>query len=94
MDVNTVKNVGKVVVAIGGAIVASELGCLGTSMAIEDGITIKDTAKELVNPTPYKVKNKGLFKKPFVVKVNPITNKMSAYTGSKEPVNKKPIKLS
>lgn len=87
-------NIGKIVVAVGAAIVASELGCLGTSMAINDAEYIGNGVKETANPTPYLVKEKGLFGKKSVVKVNPFTQKVTPYTGSKKPVNKKPIKIT
>lgn len=94
MDINTAKNVGKVVVAVGGAIIASELGCLGTGMAINDAVYVKDATKEMINPTPYLVKQRGLFGKKSVVKVNPVSGKVSPYTGSRKPVNTKPIKVN
>ena len=90
----SVGNIGKVIVAIGAAIVASELGCLGTSMAIDDVENIGNGIKETANPTPYLVKEKGLFGKKSVVKVNPFTQKVSPYTGNRKPVNKKPIKVN
>lgn len=89
----SIGNVGKIALAIGAAIIASEIGCLGTSMAINDAEYIGNSVKETANPTPYLVKEKGLFGKKSVVKVNPFTQKITPYTGNKKPVNKKPIKI-
>lgn len=68
-----------------------EAGYIGGIALANDVETTGKVAKEFVSPTPILVKKKGLFGKKSVVKVNPVTGKMSPYKGSKSPVNKKAI---
>lgn len=85
---STISNVAKFAVAVVASLATAELGLIGAQALEADA---KVTYKTL-NPTPIKVKKKGLFKKTEVVTVNPITGKMKPYSGKKEPANKKPYK--
>lgn len=95
-----VKNLGslaingaKVAVAFLGAISVAEAGVIGASSAVADVKCAEKCIKHTINPTPVKVKEPGLFGKKKVVKINPVTGRIKEYTGDKEPVNKKAIKL-
>ena len=85
---STISNVAKFAVAVVATLATAEVGFMGAQALEQDA---KVTYKTL-NPSPIKVKKKGLFKKTEVVTVNPITGKMKPYSGKKEPANKKPYK--
>ena len=76
------------------ALVCTELGAIGTSTLCNDADGLVGSIKELKDPTPVKVKEKGLFKKTEVITINPFTSKATKYTGNKKPVNKKPLKYT
>lgn len=94
---NTMKNAGKVAVALVGAILVGETAFAATSATEYDVEKAGEFAHYLTNPDPYKVKEKtGKMpwkKKTSVVKQNPVTGKIHPYTGKKKPVNDKAIKL-
>lgn len=84
---NVAKTVGTYVGKAFLAAVAAEVACMGVQALKNDTLGVI----EIADPTPVKVK-KGVFKTE-TVKVNPFTGKVSPYTGSKQPVNKKAVKL-
>ena len=88
-----VLNGAKVVIALAGALAVAEAGVMGADAACKDAKAAGACIKHAVDPTPVKVKMPGVFGKNRVVKINPVTGQMKDYTGDKEPVNKKPIKL-
>ena len=88
----TILNSGKLLGAAMIALAGSHIGFVGTLGLMRDVRILKKAVKEEVNPTPFIIK-RGLFGKKQKVKVSMFTGKMSEYTGSKEPVNKKPINL-
>ena len=91
-SLTTVKNVGKVVIALAGTAIMTELGVYGAAMVEQDVKTGKALVDHARDPKVYKVKKKGLFKKSETVTINPVTGKSKPYKGKKAPVNKKPIK--
>lgn len=91
-SLTTVANVGKVVVALAGTLIMTELGVQGASMLEQDVKAGKALVDHARDPKVYKVKKKGLFKKSETVTINPVTGKAKPYKGDKKPVNKKAIK--
>ena len=79
---------GKLVVA-GAVALATFEGLFGGCESVKADIR---TGKELVSPTPIRVKE-GRFGKERLVTVNPVTGEMKDYTGNKPPVNDKPYRL-
>ena len=91
-NLTTVKNAGKIVIALAGTLIMAELGAEGVAYLEEDVKTGKALVDHVRDPKVYKVKKKGLFKKSETVTINPITGKSKPYKGDKKPVNKKAIK--
>jgi hypothetical protein len=77
------KMVGSGVATVVGTVIGAELVFVGAQMAVNDGKHLYAVGKEIVDPTPIKVKIG--FRKAETVKINPITGKVSAYTGNKTP---------
>jgi hypothetical protein len=83
----------KVAASVAVAVVGVEVGYAGTKMVENDADFVKAEYKYHKDPDPIKIKKGvGPFGKTKVVKVSP-TGKVEDYTGSREPVNKKPIKV-
>jgi hypothetical protein len=86
-------NVGKVVGAIGLSMLIGETTMSAVERTENDVRAAEALYQYKKDPTPFLVKEKGLFGKKKVVKQNPITGTISDYTGSKAPVNKKPYRI-
>lgn len=87
---DTLKTAGALAVTGLGTLVGMELAFLGSSMVVSDVNHVKAGVKELKNPTPIKMKKRGkLFAKAEVNQINPFTGKITAYTGTRKPANKR-----
>lgn len=83
--VNIIKGGAIVTASVAVGCVAADVGYHVVKDTINDGVTLVNNVKEVINPTPITIREKGWFGKSRTVTINPFTGKETEYKGSKEP---------